>query len=1534
MLRKLPIRTEGNDWARHTLDPAANHPVPWHDGIAIVGMSLRFPQSENVEAFWQHLLAGDDLIADFTDAELRSAGVDDAMLAHPRYVRRGTEIDKADRFDAEFFGLSPREAEIIDPQHRIFLECAWEALENSGHTGDGERVGVFAGAGSNSYGFQVLRNAAVMTGAGGYQVMIGNEKDFLASRVAYKLNLRGPAVAVQTACSTSLAAVHLACRSLLDGECDMALAGGVSIAFPQRVGYEYIPGMIFSPDGHCRPFEARAQGTAPGRGAGVVVLKPLRRALADCDSIVAVIRGSAWNNDGDRKVGYTAPSIDGQAEVIRAALRVAAVSPGKIGYVEAHGTATELGDSIEIAALSSVYDEESTSESRFLGAVKANMGHTDCAAGVAGLIKTALVLKSGTIPPCPQFEAPNPLLALEKTSFVVNQSASRWPHNGERWAGVSSFAIGGTNVHAVVSQAPVSEHVSHKSRPRIFPVSARTASALENACTNLALAIEQNTSLDAADISFTLQVGRRPFSHRRAVVARMAADAAVLLRETRGPGIKVNLSDQIVFLFPGQGQDFDSAARGLYAGDHLFRRIVDEGCDILRRDADLDLLPFFAGNGTAPGAGAEVVDTAIAQPLLFLIGYGLAERWRSLGAQPSALLGHSLGEFTAACYAGVFSFEDGLSLAARRGSLMQATAPGRMLAVMLEPEKIGPRLGSDLWLAAENGPRVSIVSGTPPAVEELEKRLSADRIAFVRLPARHAFHSPAMANAAKTFRDAVASVPRHAPRLPWLSNVTGTWIEPEEAQSPQYWGQQILSRVRFRQNLDLLKDRPGIFIAAGPGEAFGHLVQKQVPGSQFVESLERDEGTSDETPFLCAVAKVWEAGVSVDWKQFHLEEKAHRVPLPTYPFERRRYWVEPDMPGWTMPAFGLSSLSPAERKRSRIPQKREDLSSWFYIPSWQSTPPAMVISHPRLAPVSCWIVLADESGVGSEVTRLLEARGHTVFTVSAGAAWSWDGRSAAIDPLVAGHYQKLWRQIEEAGLQPEGVLNLWALDSHTASLYDAFVLLMQSGGASARKIRCCEFVTASLESVAGEPIAEPLHAELHGLAQVIPHEYPGAECRCIDLQLSERTPAYLAQQIVEEVSTSSGAQYIAYRKDCRWQKKWIAAPLQEAQAAPLRSSGTYLITGGLGGIGYVLARHLLSEFQANVILTGRSHLPPDTDWDAWISSHGPGDPISTRIARMRELQSAGGRVIFEPADVTDAQAMEAVFNRVREEFGSLHGVIHAAGIGTTSLIAAQDLSEAELVRSPKIRGACVLAELLRDSSLDFLLFCSSIATLAPAAGQSAYAAANAFLNTFSIYARETLHLPALAICLDTWQELGMAAELDAPEWLRSYNEERLQRAISNREGIEVVSRALTLRLASQILVSTVALEDLEFRVSSVAPAAPGDELSADVSDSKELAEILEIWKEVLSVEKVGPHDNFFVLGGHSLMGIMMMSRIRERLGVSLPVRDVFESPTPAGIAELVRAQMQGQQDATGMDDTERDLAETVAVGEDREEFEF
>ena len=920
-----------------------------HDlSIAIIGMSGRFPGAADVDQFWRNLAGGVESIRSFEPDELEASAMGQPAPDDPSFVRAGAVLDDIQGFDAGFFEFNPREAEITDPQQRVFLECCWEALERAGYdpgTFAGS-IGVFAGASMSTYFLNnVLGHPELFRTLAAHQILIGADKDYLAPRVSYKLNLKGPSVTVQTACSTSLVAVHLACQSLQDYQSDLALAGGVSIRVPQRTGYRYQEGSINSPDGHCRAFDHRAQGTVVGNGAGVVVLKRLEDALADGDDILAVIRGSAVNNDGSAKVGFTAPSVEGQVAVISEALAAAAVAPETIGYVEAHGTATPLGDPIEVAALTKAFGLGADETAPIaLGSVKSNIGHLDAAAGVAGLIKAVLALRNGAIPPSLHFERPNPEIDFAAGPFRVASSLMDWPADGgPRRAGVSSFGIGGTNAHAVLEEAPEPEPTGPSRAWQLLLLSARTPTALETATDNLARHLEEHPELPLPDVAFTTQVGRKVFKHRRFLVCRDREDAVSALR-SRDPRL-LTLAQEgrerpVAFLFPGQGAQYPGMGRDLYDSEPAFRAALDRCARLLEPHLGLDLRTVLYPEANDADAAARLERTALAQPALFAVEYALAELLREWGIRPAAMLGHSIGEYVAACLAGVLSLEDALVLVAARGRLMQSLPPGAMLVVPKPEEETKALLTGGLCLAAVNGPSFSVVSGPAEEVEALALRLAGEGVEARRLHTSHAFHSAMMDPILEEFGREVGKVRLSPPRIPWVSNLTGTWIEDGQATDPGYWVRHLREAVRFADGAAaLLEDRSRVLLEVGPGRTLASLVRAAAPDRPVVQSLRhahhaQDAGRSE--PLLAeALGRLWLAGASVDWAGFHAHGRRRRVALPTYPFERQPYWLDPvrltvaGRPEGTMSETAPSAAAPAVQAKRRGHSRPELATAWL-----------------------------------------------------------------------------------------------------------------------------------------------------------------------------------------------------------------------------------------------------------------------------------------------------------------------------------------------------------------------------------------------------------------------------------------------------------------------------------------------------------------------------------------------------------------------------------------------------------------------------
>lgn len=1230
--------------------------------IAIISMSCRVPGANDVDTFWQNLRDGKESISFFSEAELKFSGVDPVLLKNPRYVKAGGVLTDIELFDAALFGYSPREAELIDPQQRLFLECAFEALERAGHASENRHtsIGVFAGVGrnENSYFINNLHpNRELMESVDRYHLLLSNDKDYLTTRVSYKLDLIGPSVAVQTACSTSLVAIHLACQSLLSGECDIALAGGVTVNVPQKLGYLYQEGMIFSPDGHCRPFDARAHGTVTGNGVGVVVLRLLKDAIAHGDCIQAVIKGSAVNNDGSSKVGYTAPSVDGQAAVISEAMATGEVDPETVSYVETHGTGTALGDPIEIAALSKAF-RSATNRTCYcaIGSVKSNIGHLDAASGVVGLIKTVLMLNNKLLPPTLNFINPNPDIDFDKTPFYVNSALSEWKSDGTlRRAGVSSFGIGGTNAHVVLEEARP-RGFSGKSRPcHLLVFSAQTIASLEAATTNMARHLERNPGINLADVAYTLQVGRRALKHRRMLVCRESGAAAMALHSPDAGQVVTGIQQfgkrPVAFLFPGQGAQYISMAHNLYENESYFCEQVDECSNILLQHLGLDLRRvMYPTEQNAESATQQLSQTAITQPALFVTEYALAKLWMKWGVHPQGMIGHSIGEYVAACLAGVFSLEDVLSLVASRGRLVQELPVGAMLAISLGEQDVRAFLGSQRSLAAVNSLSQCVVSGTTIAIEELQQQLAERGVECRRLQTSHAFHSDMLIAIEGRFLEEVKKVRLKSPLIPFVSSVTGDWITSAQATDARYWAFHLHQPVRFASGVQhLLKDRSQILIEVGPGRTLTSLVKRhpdKTDGHIALSSLPHPQDRQTDVEYLLrTLGRLWLTGMPVDWLAFHDAEERHYVPLPTYPFDRKRYWVDATHSVTASPSIA-TPLTPKSR-----PLAKRDMTDCVYIPSWKRAP--LPAREPVGAAVySRCLLFVDECGVSDQLLKQLELQGLEVFSVRIASDFARPSdRVFTINPAQRDHYDSLFGWLRAHEKLPNIIIHLWSvtapnsIHSLIATLDRAQDLGLQSLLFVAQAIGkqhsddACHILVVSnqMQDVTGGELACPEKATLLGLVRVVPQEYPNMHFRSVDIVIPPEGSTHdhaLTNQLLAELTAPSSELVVALRGVHRWVQTIEPLRLEEMTHAPskLRQGGVYLITGGLGGIGLVLALRLARSVRAKLILTAPAGFPARDAWNEWLSSEDDTLEDNTRQSFLAASTQEEARIASEIDD--------------------------------------------------------------------------------------------------------------------------------------------------------------------------------------------------------------------------------------------------------------------------------------------------------------
>jgi acyl transferase domain-containing protein len=1513
--------------------------------IAIVGLSGRFPGAKSVGEFWDNLAAGRESIR-LDDAS--SVRAEDEGRGH--WVKVNGLMQAVDLFDAPFFGFNPREAEMMDPQHRIFLECAWEALEHAGYqVGDSKRsVGVFAGAALSGYIAGQLSDDAHLLET--LPVIIANDKDYLATRISYKLNLCGPSLTVQCACSTSLVAVHLACQSLIAGECDAALAGGISMALPRIDNYYYLPGSLLSPDGRCRAFDARAKGTAFAEGAGIVLLMRLEDALRDGYSIYSVILGSAVNNDASLKAGYTAPSIEGQVDVIRQAQAVAGVRPSDISYIEAHGTGTVLGDAVELAALTRVFMSDTTAVGMCgLGSVKTNIGHLSTAAGVAGLIKTALALEKRIIPASLNFEVPNPDLDLKTSPFYITSEVTPWRTrcDAPRRAGVSSFGVGGTNSHIVLEEPPAVSQSPNARAWNVLPISAKNEAALSAATDQLRDYLMLSSDEMFASAVYTQQIGRRDFEHRRALICSDRKDAVAAPESSDRVFTRKLSSDPpvIAFMFPGQGAQYVGMGAGLYNTEKVFREHVDICTEHLKRDHDVDLAALLHGE-TAPSAEAQMQlqETALAQPALFVTEYALGQLIMSWGISPAFMIGHSIGEYVAACLSGVLSMEDALRLVAARGRLMQQMPPGAMLSVVLSPDELA-LLGTDLDIAAINAPNQCVVAGAINRITELERILTGKDVACRRLYTSHAFHSSMMDTMLEPFSREVAKASIGGPRLPYISSLTGRFVTEAELREIGYWSRQIREPVQFAQGIEnLIASGATLLLEVGPGRGLSTLARQnkvETRNATVIDLMpDAKTGTSDAFWLMRALGKIWIAGASVNWSNLYPEEKPRRIALPTYPFTRQRYWIEPQKRESSAPGSGMKS----------------QVVNWLYTPTWKRLGPISPEAVPIRPGAETILIFCDPAGVGRSIGARWNSTSKRIIFAEPGQSFQKRTENDyVVDPKNVNDYQELVSDVLADGTKLDRVVHLWSLmpqegkseidifrKGQDCGLFSVLYLLRSLVAAGCAEQLAIDIVSAGLFDVLGTETLLPCNATLLALGKVAPQEHQNITCRVFDLEaarLTDATPSDLSD-LSYHLSNTTDDLIVALRHGGRWVPRYdrILTDRLPDTSPRLREGGVYLITGGLGKIGLTLARHLAKACRAHLVLTGRSSLPEKTQWRAYLADEASESATRERVKALLDIEKDGGEVFVIRADVSQEEDVRAVRDIILQKYGRLNGVIHGAG-NTTLLKSALETKpeDCEVHFAAKTYGLMALERVLDGVPLDCFLVLSSLSTVLGGLGHLAYSAANHAADALVHRHNRFSRVPWTTVDWDAWQ-FDDAKDAQLPASM-------VKLAMQPNEGAMAFDFVLRMPVESHVVISTAQLERRvrdwiklrslrEQEVNGEQPrqshARPEVGTRFEEPEGDLERRLANIWQNALGIDRVGRNDDFFEIGGHSLLAIQVLSNIRQTFGIEFPIDRAFEATTLRKAADVIDELLHERLTTLTEEEAELLLNQTVPTADARE----
>lgn len=1478
--------------------------------IAVIGMACRFPGASNVNEYWENLKNGVDSISVFSEEELRKYLNKEEDITNPKYIKSKGLLDNAAYFDAAFFGFSPNEANVLDPQIRILAQTAYHALEDAGYDfGEVKKnVGVFVGAlPSVNWQLHCFNNAGNQYSEQ-FSSLILNDKDFASTRLSYLLNLHGPSSTIYTACSTSLVTIDMACQSLLTGKSNMAMAGGVALSLPYKSGYLHEQGMIMSKDGHTRSFDENATGTVWSDGVGMVVLKRLEDAINDGDQIHAIIKGSGVNNDGDRKVGYTAPSIQGQIEVIRDALNMAEVSLESIKYIEGHGSATSLGDKIEISALSEVFKNANENYKCPIGSVKSNVGHLNTASGIAGFIKVCLMLKHSQIPPTAHFERPNSTLAQKKCPFYVTNTLQEWKsENTPLRAGVSSFGIGGTNAHIVLEEAPAAKKSKEDARNPLLVLSAKTRDSLHELSSELKEYILQHPSKNINDVAYTLQIGRKHYQHRKSVLFENKEQLLKSLATTTSETI--NETPKIVMMFPGMGTVYTNLGKDLYHKEYIFRKTMDECFSILKAKTGQNYKAILY-----PENESQIPkDFQTPQLLTFAFEYSLYTLLKSWGITPDYLIGYSLGEYVAACVADIFTVASTFDILIERGNLINSLDTGGMLAVPLSAEAIQPYLPTTIDIAINNGKSI-VVGGEQKALQVLKKDLETAGIGTIEINASYALHSSEMKPILTDFNAIIAKHTPKIPKIPMISNVTGNWCDAAVTETT-YWAKHLSETIEFHKGLTtLIKEHPtALFLEVGAGNNLSLLARRTGNESDqklnLVNFVKKEKvKTTDHDYLLKAIGSYWQYGGNVNWEAYHDGLHKNIVSLPNYPFEKKTFDILP------------KNTLEVTTKTANF-SKQSDISSWFYVPTWQRNP-LLTKVRPENTDGKTILILGNQQKDIKGLLSEKEVKDTIVFAQYDENFSKIREKQYALDYTKKDDIITLFKAFEAEEIKIDVIIDVTNVGKSTSNdikNLQRIVTLFQGISRTSHAYHKLEYciVVENVFSIYGNEQINPWNSILLSATKVIPQENPFVQCRFIEIDaetyISKRNLYY--QQILKEQESYIKDKIVSYRGVFRWIQNMLPYPLasNDATASQIRHKGTYIIIGGLGDVGYAISKYLLEKFETTIILIGRSQLPEKSNWESWLQENDATSSLGSKISKALDLVKLPGNIEFMQADSTVYEDLATVFKNVQERYAQIDGVFHSAGaIAQNSFNVVNSISEEQLeFHFPvKTKGLDVIEKVVDEYPVKFVAIMSSLSSILGGLGMIGYAGANQFMDAMVARQNNTNSATKwMTFNFSNWE--GWDTDFEG----LSLSDSALETFITSDEGEKVFNGLFSQANAhSQIIISPVNLFALKEKWENTQETIFEDKQNFDnesntkpelSSDYKEPTtnlqkELVHIWEEIFGFGPIGILDDFMELGGDSLKAITMLSHVHGKTTMTMSIQDFFNNTTIEKLSKTIK----------------------------------